>query len=310
MSILNFKRKEKKITIKYFLRKDQGEVNVPYTHHPDIVYYPLYIDFIHRRKKNRCRSLFLQFHYMETNIQNIPHIYFNEFGVATREFTSELEKRINDDSPQVRSYQFDLLDLLICEKQHAFNLFKLFSDISDEDFSISNLSEGYHYSLRKRTYELYDEVLKELLLDEFYKLVPSYPTKPLRIALASYTYYDFFDLLVNIFNLTSSDARTEIRSYRLMDLGFSLAHIEKMIHSYMTTKPNTPLVLTVPTWVIEEHSKKLTLFLKRSVNIGKSFENIESFDLIVDMVLGKAEEKLKGEVCKIRSYFGGKLESI
>ena len=310
MSILNFKRKEKKITVKFFLRKEQGEVKIPYIHQPDIVYYPLYIDCIHRRKKNRCKSLFLQFHIHGTNVQNVPYIYFNEFGVATREFNNEIESLINGSSPLVRSYQFDLLDLLICEKQHAFNLFKLFEGISDDDFHLSNLSEGYHYSLGKRAYEIYDEALKELLLEEFQKFVPTYPIKLLKIALASYTYHDFFSVLINIFNMTAPYARTEVYSKKLMVLGLSLAQIDKMIYKYVTAKPHTRLTLTIPTWVIENHSNKLNSFLKGEVFFRDSFNNKASFDIMVDTILGKAEEKLKVEISNIRSYFGGTSKCI
>ncbi|MDH4460702.1 MAG: hypothetical protein QE277_04720 [Flectobacillus sp.] len=313
MSILNFKRKEKKITVKFFLRKDRGEVKMPDTHRygADTVYYPLYIEFIHRRKINRCKSLFLEFHKMGTKVHNIPYTYFNEFGVATREFTSEIENLINGDSSLVRSYQFDLLDLLICEKHHALNLFKLFEDISDDDFIFSNLSEGYHYSLSKRADSLYDEVLKELLLDEFQKLVPSYPIEPqlLKIALSSYSYYEFYQIVVNIFNMTATYARAEVSSSSLMHLGQSLYKVQTKIQEYMAIKPHRysemRFTLTIPVWVVEGHSNKLSVFLKEDRFFDRThFKSKQEFDGLVDTILSKAEEKLIHEVSTIKSYFG------
>jgi len=311
MSILNFKRKEKKITVKFFLRKDRGEVKMPHTYRygADTVYYPLYIEFIHRRKINRCKSLFLEFHKMGTEVQNIPYIYFNEFGVATREFNTEIENLINGESPLLRSYQFDLLDLLICEKHHALNLFKLFEEISDDDFIFSNLSEGYHYSLSKRADNLYDEVLKELLLDEFQKLVPAYPIKLLKIALSSYSYYEFYQTLVNIFNMTVTFKRTEVSSRRLMHLGQSLYKIQEKIYKYMTIKPynysEMRFALTIPIWVVESHSNKLSVFLKEDRFFDVThFKSKQAFEVLVDTIISKAEEKFIYEVCTIKSYFG------
>lgn len=295
MNIFKVKRKEKKIRVKYHLRKEQGATGVEIVKGEEIFYYPLYIEFIHRRKQNKCKSLFLSFHKYEPT--NLPYIYYNKFGVSTIEFNEEREKLINGDEPLERSFELDFMDLLICERKHAFSLFKLFKDIEDDDFTLSRLSEGYSYSLNKRAFDLYTEGLKELLLEEFKKSVPDYPIELLQLALPLYAYMDFFDLLVKVFNVT----KVEKSSKDLIDFGFLLFSINEKIKSYMSITPFRNLELTIPIWVLDEHSKKLREFLENGVHPDKGTK--DTFESIVEILLNNVEFRILEEVSSIKKWF-------
>lgn len=318
MSILNFKRKEKKITLKYFLRKDYGNGNPQGTD----FYYPLYIEFIHRRKKNKCRSLFSKFYrYDEANapyIKNLkystsptPYIDYNKLGVSSKEFNETVERKINDDASLARTYKLDFTDLLICEKQHALSLFKLLEDISDDDFTFSNLREGYHYSLNRRAFDLYDECLKELLLDEFNQSLPSFPIKVLQMALPSYSFEDFSHTLIDILSMTKKRVETNRSTTTLGRYAFELWNIRELIRQYINSDPYSYLTLTIPIWFLDDHSTRLRNFVDLEGKVvcdrsDVSILDIRSFSSAVETVFRKAEGKFDNEIINYKSYFGYK----
>ncbi len=298
MSIFVVKRKEKKVGIRYYLRKDQGKTVFEVVNDREIPHYPLYIEFTHRRKQNKCKSLFLKFHSYIPSME--PYIYYENYGISTEIFNEDLVKHINSKEPSFRTYKYDFEDLLICEKQHVQSLFSLFEDISDDDFTLSRLAEGYPCSLKKRAIDLYTEGLKELLLEEFRKAVPSYPIELVQIAMPSYDYFTFFNIINRIFDLTKVDNRTS----KLYDLGLLLCEIQRNMETYMITIAHRYLDLTIPIWVAEGHSNKIRDYFNNNVFYGK--EDKDDFYAAVSLLFENVEIKLKEEVEQIKSCFVNK----
>ena len=96
-------KKPKKLSIKFYLRRDISPIVYTQYGSKDI-YYHLYIEFIYRRKINKCKSRYFQF------VPNDSYVYsfikgfedsglkgYNIYGVKESVFTDDVYAIINSD---------------------------------------------------------------------------------------------------------------------------------------------------------------------------------------------------------------------
>lgn len=306
MNLSSIIQKPKKISIKYFLRKEQFSKMLVSGYEIDTKYYPLYIEFIHRRKVNKCKSLYLEFLLKDTqNVdENINHIQFNIYGVTPIAFNEDIEKKINTNEDLVPSNRMDFLDLLIFERNHAFATFKLLANISDDKFTLSHLGEGYKYSL-KFVFDYYQNYLKKLLLEEFYTCVPIFPN----IIDKSGTLNDICIATIQAITLIREDILEEGKSSRdFINFATIISRIGNKIQEYIiyNNKLSGHFGITIPVWVVENHFETFQKFLlDNSLGLfGMTEKDSNLYEPIILKMTETVENEISLDIEKIKSFFG------
>lgn len=306
MNLSSIIQKPKKISIKYFLRKEQFSKMLVSGYEIDTKYYPLYIEFIHRRKVNKCKSLYLEFLLKDTqNVdENINHIQFNIYGVTPIAFNEDIEKKINTNEDLVPSNRMDFLDLLIFERNHAFATFKLLANISDDKFTLSHLGEGYKYSL-KFVFDYYQNYLKKLLLEEFYTCVPIFPN----IIDKSGTLNDICIATIQAITLIREDIFEEGKSSRdFINFATIISRIGNKIQEYIiyNNKLSGHFGITIPVWVVENHFETFQKFLlDNSLGLfGMTEKDSNLYEPIILKMTKTVENEISLDIEKIKSFFG------
>lgn len=306
MNLSSIIQKPKKISIKYFLRKEQFSKMLVSGYEIDTKYYPLYIEFIHRRKVNKCKSLYLEFLLKDTqNVdENINHIQFNIYGVTPIAFNEDIEKKINTNEDLVPSNRMDFLDLLIFERNHAFATFKLLANISDDKFTLSHLGEGYKYSL-KFVFDYYQNYLKKLLLEEFYTCVPIFPN----IIDKSGTLNDICIATIQAITLIREDIFEEGKSSRdFINFATIISRIGNKIQEYIiyNNKLSGHFGITIPVWVVENHFETFQKFLlDNSLGLfGMTEKDSNLYEPIILKMTETVENEISLDIEKIKSFFG------
>ncbi len=310
MNLSSIIQKPKKISIKYFLRKEQFSKMLVSGYEIDTKYYPLYIEFIHRRKVNKCKSSYLDFLLKDTQNAggDINHIQYNIYGVTPIAFDEEIEKKINTHDDLLPSNRMDFLDLLIFERNHAFATFKLLANISDDKFTLSHLGEGYKYSL-KFVFEHYQNYLKKLLLEEFYKYVPVFPN----IIEESGTLNNICVATIQIITLIREGIFEEGKSSRdFYNFATMLSKIGNKVEKYIIydNKLSGHFGITVPVWVVENHFEKFQKFLLDNSNglFGITEKESNIYEPIILKMIETVENEISTEIEKIKSFFGQPME--
>lgn len=306
MNLSSIIQKPKKISIKYFLRKEQFSKMLVSGYEIDTKYYPLYIEFIHRRKVNKCKSLYLEFLLKDTqNVdENINHIQFNIYGVTPIAFNEDIEKKINTNEDLVPSNRMDFLDLLIFERNHAFATFKLLANISDDKFTLSHLGEGYKYSL-KFVFDYYQNYLKKLFLEEFYTCVPIFPN----IIDKSGTLNDICIATIQAITLIREDIFEEGKSSRdFINFATIISRIGNKIQEYIiyNNKLSGHFGITIPVWVVENHFETFQKFLlDNSLGLfGMTEKDSNLYEPIILKMTETVENEISLDIEKIKSFFG------
>lgn len=306
MNLSSIIQKPKKISIKYFLRKEQFSKMLVSGHEIDTKYYPLYIEFIHRRKVNKCKSLYLDFLLKDTpNVsEDVNHIQYNIYGVTPIAFNEEIEKKINAQEDLLPSNRMDFLDLLIFERNHAFATFKLLANISDDKFTLSHLGEGYKYSL-KFVLEHYQNYLKKLLLEEFYKCVPAFPN----IIDKSGTLNNICVATIQAITLIKEDIFEEGKSSRgFINFATMLSRIGNKVEKYIIydNKLSGYFGITIPVWIVENHFEKFQKFLLDTSTglFGITEKDSYLYNPIILKMTETVENEISLEIEKIKSFFG------
>lgn len=306
MNLSSIIQKPKKISIKYFLRKEQFSKMLVSGYEIDTKYYPLYIEFIHRRKVNKCKSLYLEFLLKDTqNVdENINHIQFNIYGVTPIAFNEDIEKKINTHEDLVPSNRMDFLDLLIFERNHAFATFKLLANISDDKFTLSHLGEGYKYSL-KFVYDYYQNYLKELLLEEFYTCIPIFPN----IIDKSGTLNNICITTIQAITLIREDIFEEGKSSRdFINFATIISRIGNKIQEYIIydNKLSGHFGITIPVWIVENHFETFQKFLlDNSLGLfGMTEKDSNLYEPIILKMTETVENEISLDIEKIKSFFG------
>lgn len=306
MNLSSIIQKPKKISIKYFLRKEQFSKMLVSGYEIDTKYYPLYIEFIHRRKVNKCKSLYLEFLLKDTqNVdENINHIQFNIYGVTPIAFNEDIEKKINTHEDLVPSNRMDFLDLLIFERNHAFATFKLLANISDDKFTLSHLGEGYKYSL-KFVYDYYQNYLKTLLLEEFYTCVPIFPN----IIDKSGTLNNICIATIQAITLIREDIFEEGKSSRdFINFATIISRIGNKIQEYIiyNNKLSGHFGITIPVWIVENHFETFQKFLlDNSLGLfGMTEKDSNLYEPIILKMTETVENEISLDIEKIKSFFG------
>lgn len=308
----NLNKKPKKLTIKYYLRKD-----IPpfvYTQNGyEETYYPLYIEFIYNRKVNKCKSRCFQFvpgeSYMNSFIggfENSSTHGYNIYGIKESVFTEDVKEMVNNDIEtdfqQITSDHF--LQLLLIEKQHLKYLFQmLFEQIDDENFVLSKVSTGYQNSL-KFMFDYFDDVIKEQIQKKVNEILPFFPLfdksenctllvqklgktfsylnrSEADLQNAQIGYLERYIMLMNIFQLSC-------RRYFVSD-------IRKHIHCKG---------MTLPIWIVENHSDKLKRFVNKTISKidNENHLNIK-MDPVFDLLLNQVNNRVQNDLSIILESF-------
>lgn len=307
MNLFSISHKPKKISIKYFLRKEQFSKRLVAGYEIDTKYYPLYIEFIHRRKVNRCKSLYLDFLLKDTQNatgEDINHIQFNIYGVTPIAFNEDVEKKINTQEDLLPSNRMDFLDLLIFEKNHAFATFKLLANISDDKFTLSHLGDGYKYSLRF-VFEYYQNYLKKLLLEEFYTCVPIFPN----IIDKSGTLNDICIATIQAITLIREDIFEEGKSSSdFINFATIISRLGNKIQEYIIydNKLSGHFGITIPVWIVENHFEKFYNFLLDNSTglFGITEKDSNLYEPIILKMTETVENEINLEIEKIKNFFG------
>ncbi len=307
MNLSSIIQKPKKISVKYFLRKEQFSKMLVAGYEIDTKYYPLYIEFIHRRKVNRCKSLYLDFLLKDTQNaagEDINHIQFNIYGVTPIAFTNEIEQKINSNDDLQPSRNLNFLDLIIFEKHHALATFKLLTNISDEKFTLSHLSDGYKYSL-KFVFYYYENYLKNLVIDELFEYLPYFPN----IIDRSKSLNDICQAIIQIITLIDSDLFKEGKTgQEIMDFAANISKIGNKAARYIIhdNKLSSHFGITIPVWAVENHLEKFQASMLDNAN--GNFEMKENdfiiFEPIILKMVETVEIEINKEIERIKNFFG------
>jgi hypothetical protein len=311
MNLSSIIQKPKKISIKYFLRKEQFSKMLVSGYEIDTKYYPLYIEFIHRRKVNRCKSLYLDFLLKDTQNaagEDINHIQFNIYGVTPIAFTNEIEQKINSNDDLQPSRNLTFLDLLIFEKHHANATFKLFANIPDDKFTLSHLGEGYKYSL-KFVFNYYENYLKNLVINELLAYLPYFPN----IIDKSKNLNDLCKGIIQLIPLIDNDLFQDGKTGEaFLNFAVSISKIGIKAERYIIydNKLSSIFGITIPVWTVENHLEKFQEFM---LDISSEYYGMKEKDSyiykpIVLKMIETVEMAIGNDIEKIKNFFGYRAE--
>jgi hypothetical protein len=293
-------KKQNKITIKYFLRKERSPIVFSLSKTQSDEYYQLYIDFVFKRKTNRCKSSYLAFMRSDSmTYQNAQDkfinrlIGYNVFGVNDKAFTDEVKTNINTvdflDPTNHESFQ----DFLIYERHHAKSLFSILREVDDADFIFTNLGEGYRYSILF-VYELLEEIIKKKLAENFYVTIPNFP-KILNLE------ENLNNLLLQSTEILSLTNPQFLSKYEDFD---SYVHFINKFRAFcynsilMTYKMSSDRGVTLPVWIAENLFAAFQDTLEREMMAYSENEKV----LLKD-ILTLFEQEIISEKNKIISFF-------
>jgi hypothetical protein len=300
LNILN--KKPKKLSIKFYLRRDIPPI--VYTRYGSKdTYYHLYIEFIYRRKVNKCKSRYFQF------VANDSYIYsfirgfedsslkgYNIYGVKESVFTDDEYAIINNDiEVDFTHRKYDLLELLFIEKQHLKYLFQMLFEIDEENFTLSRVSEGYQNSL-KFMFDYFDVVIKELLQNNLNSVIPFFPllnTREKFTKLATNLSLTLLTLDKRHPALANADIDSINRYVKLLNV-FNILCERYLVFDF---KISDSKGMTLPIWCIDNHSEKLKEYIDSQKlmfdHVDYSKNEIEStFDFILSEVNDRVQKDL------------------
>lgn len=290
-------KKPKKLSIKFYLRRDISPIVYTQYGSKDI-YYHLYIEFIYRRKINKCKSRYFQF------VPNDSYVYsfikgfedsglkgYNIYGVKESVFTDDVYAIINSDV-DLNPRKYDLLDLLLVEKQHLKYLFKMLLEIDEENFTLSKLSEGYQNSL-KFMFDYFDIVIKELLQNNLNSILPFFPllsTKEKFTKLATNLSDTLLTLNKNHRALENADINSIRRYINLLNI------INILCERYLVFdfKFGNSKGMTLPIWCVDNHSEKLKEYIySENLLFGYVDYSKNEIESTFDFILSEVNSRVK-----------------
>ena len=293
MTILSTFKKKEKMSMKYFLRKDYISNSLSKTESEKQLF-QLYVEFVFRRRPNKCKSLWTEFIQKDSilfdNLKN--EFYSNTLGysfsgVSERVFSLEVQNFVNRKSDLMPHENNDFIRLLIYEKYHAEALFTLFRDLDEDKFSMSKFGAEYKSSIIF-VYDLFEVHLKEKLLNEFYHVLPRFPQ-------IFSSEISFEKLSMSIFDIISIiDVQYVNNSFPFKNFCLLLNNFSNIIREYLCNSNERISAngLTLPIWFCENHSSSFTKFLEQRLSYLSNDERELLFE-IVKIVDGQLVDKKK-----------------
>lgn len=308
--------KDKKISLRFFLRKNLKPIDFCFMGVSSGQCYHLCVEIIHRRKVNSSFSLFYLFlengrvkdnyynseflgfkkSYVEEQLFNSIESYINnDFQITTKKdsFFQKLMAFVSKKNVEKTVPDF-FIDILHHEYEHLYYMVKKSGEtIENEKFTLSKLNEAYLHSLQFiSTY--YDNYLIEKLMLKFYELDN-------RIPVGSIDTSKSFPHIVEIVNRFAAIIDTT-NSKEFVKFSIRLLEIQTYIERYYCNTENHeygPHGLTLPIWSYKVKGRDLITEIKA---ILKYDINNSILDLIEDMVL-TVNKRLIYEEEKMINFF-------
>lgn len=295
-------KKQSKLTIKYFLRKEISPILFNENGHNDI-YHHLYIEFIYKRKINKCKSQFYNFVNRDFNFYSFIWSFetsslkgFNIYGVKDDTFSDKIKEQINGED--VLTYQKnnnDLLNLLILEKKHILALFSGLEQIESDQFSLSRLSDGYKNSI-VFVLDIFDDILKNLVIERLIKDIPFFPKPDTTVEWMLFTTNIIKTVSLMDLKVLQNNGVQEMFNYIVL-----LGKFKVFFERYIVTQNNDGIRgITVPMWFSDNHQQKIRdEYSKKNLIAGLESKDDTAFYSILNIV----EDKLEIEWQNIKNYF-------
>jgi hypothetical protein len=307
LNILN--KKPKKLSIKFYLRRDISPI-VYTLHGSNDTYYHLYIEFIYRRKVNKCKSRYFQF------VANDSYVYsfirgfedsglkgYNIYGIKESVFTDDVYAIINNDiEVDFTQRKYNLLELLFIEKQHLKYLFQMLFEIDEENFTLSRVSEGYQNSL-KFMFDYFDLVIKELLQNKLNSILPFFPllnTKEKFTKLATKLSQTLSTLDRSHPALENADIDSIYRYVKLLNV------INILCERYLVFdfKISDSKGMTLPIWCVDNHSEKLKEYIYlQTLKFGYVDYSKNEIESIFDFILSEVHDSVQKDLSIVLDCF-------
>lgn len=296
---MNKSIKEKKISLRFFLRKNLKPIDFCFMGITSGKCYHLCVEVIHRRKVNSSFSLFYLFldngrvknpsynseflgfkkSYVEEQIFNSIESYINnDFQIIPTEdhFIQKLTSFVNIENG-VKTVPNFFINILQHEYEHLYYMVKKSGEsIESERFTLSNLNEAYLHSLQFiSTY--YDNYLIEKLMLKFYELDKRIPVDSIDTSKSFIHIVEIVNRFANII--------TTANSQEFVKFSMTLLKIQAYIERYYcNTEENKygPYGLTLPIWSYKIKERDLVSEIK--MILGPNTDS-SILDLTEDMAL-------------------------
>lgn len=266
MKNLSTFKKKKKMSMKYFLRKDYVSNFLNQTESENQLF-QLYIEFIFKTKANKCKSVWKEFIQKDSHLSKIlasefqsERLGYSFYGVSSKIFTTEIQKNINGKASLQPQKNDDFMNALIYEKYHAEALFDLIRELDGDKFSMSKFGSEYKNSVIF-VFPFFEIVLKKMLLEKFYLLYHNFPKILSVDTTLEVLSLGLSEIIYNFKNQGNDDAIHSFRNYCLFSI-----KIFNIIQEYICFSDNFSSAngITLPVWFVENHSEKLINYVEKN----------------------------------------------